>query len=236
MIALIAVVAFPSSLQGQQAVMRSSVLIRSTIVTSSRIFNNPDSPILEDRDHFDFVDNLLGGGFEYRLAFPGQDFFLSLSIEYVSRILTQDLPIRVSTTELQVMPIEQGVRFIPIELGVNTTVPLIGEDFTLTMGGGAGAYYAERIFGIAGTRMKPKSLPLGYGIHIESGFDYRLFKNVGVSWEMRFRDPEVINNSQFDTDVINADNHKIAVGNIPPNSKVNVHGVSFSLGVIFGFD
>jgi hypothetical protein len=51
---------------------------------------------------------------------------------------------------------------------------------------------------------------------------------------MRFRDPEIINESGFDTNVITVDNYQIPVGNIPPKSKVNVHGVSFTIGIILG--
>ena len=49
---------------------------------------------------------------------------------------------------------------------------------------------------------------------------------------MRFRDPEVINESDFGTDVINVDNYPIPVSNIPPKTKINVHGVSFTIGMI----
>ena len=231
-IALAALVVVPPTVHAQLPSLHSSLMLRGSIVTSSRVFDNPDAPDAVDRDHFDFVDNLIGGGLEYRLEFPGQDFFLSLSVEYVSKITTANQSILVDNVVHQ-FPVEQGVRFVPIELGANTSVPIVGDNLTLTMGGGFGFYYADRVFGIAGVRMKSKSLPTGYGLHIESGFDYRLSEGIQLSCEMRFRDPEVINESEFGTDVITVDNYQIPVNNIPPKTKINVHGVSFTVGIIF---
>lgn len=236
MISLIAVVAFPFSLQGQQLNTRSSFVLRSTIVTSSRVFDNPDAQDIVDRDHFDFVDNLLGGGIQYRLEFLDQNLLLTLSVEYASRILSQTRPFLTTTNQLVQLPIEQGVRFIPVEFGANTNIPLMGDVLRLTMGGGFGIYYVDRVYAISGVFMKSESLPIGYGIHVESGFDYRIFKNIGLSWEMRFRDPEVINDSKFGSDYITVGNNQIPVSNISPKTKINVHGVSFTLGVLLGFD
>ncbi len=222
----------PPAVQGQQLPNRSSLMVRGTIVTSSNIFDNPDAPVEADRDHFNFVDNLFGGGLEYRYEFSGQGFFLSVSLEYLSRITSASQSILVSNVVRQ-FDVEEGVRFIPLEFGVNTSVPIVEDNLALTMGGGFGAYYADRVFGIAGVRMKSRKLPVGYGIHVECGFDYRVFGTTFLSWEMRFRDPEVTNESGFDTSVIKVDNYQVPVGNIPPKTKVNVHGVSFTLGVIF---
>jgi hypothetical protein len=236
MILLIALVAFPPSLQGQQLNTRSSFMLRSTLVTSSRVFDNPDAQDIVDRDHYDFVDNLLGGGLEYRLEFPDQNVLLTLCVEYTSRVLSQTRPFLTSGNQLVQLPIEQGVRFIPIELGAETNIPLMQDVLRLTMGGGFGVYYADRVYGINGVSMKSETLPIGYGIHVESGFDYRVYKNVGLRWEMRFRDPEVINEGDFGTAFITVDNNRIPVNNISPKTKINVHGVSFTLGVLLGFE
>ena len=236
MISLIAVVALPFSLQGQQLNTRSSFVFRSTIVTSSKVFDNPDAQDIVDRDHYDFIDDLLGGGIQYRLEFPDQNLLLTLSVEYASRVFSQTRPFVTTTNQLVQLPTEQGVRFIPVELGVNTNIPLMADVLRLTMGGGFGIYYVDRLYAIGGISMKSESPPIGYGIHIESGFDYRIFKNIGLSWEMRFRDPEVTNESKFGTDYIAVGNNQIPLNNISPKTKINVHGVSFTLGVLLGFD
>ena len=233
MFLLVALVLVPPAVRGQQFSERSSLMLRGTIVTSSRVYDNPDAPVSTDRDHFDFVDNLLGGGLQYRYAFPNEGFFLSLSVEYVSKISSAKQSILVDNVVRQ-FSVEEGVRFVPIEFGISAGVPVIEDNLALTMGGGFGAYYADRVFGIAGVRMKSLKFPAGYGIHVESGLDYRLFKNIQLSLEMRFRDPEVINESGFDSNVITVENYQVPVGNIPPKTKVNVHGVSFSFGVMFG--
>ena len=234
MILLIALVAPQLSVQGQQLNTRSSFILRSTIVTSSRVFDNPDAQDIVDRDHYDFVDNLLGGGLEYRMEFPDQNVFITLSIEYASRLLDQTRPFLTTTSQLVQLPTKQGVRFVPVELGAGTKIPLIEDVLMLTMGGGFGAYYAERVYEIDGNSMKSQSPPFGYGIHVESGFDFRILENLGLRWEMRFRDPEIINDSGFGSKYITVANNQIAVGNIPPKTKINVHGVSITLGVLLG--
>ena len=236
MILLIALVALPPSLQGQQLSTRSSFMLRSTIVTSSRVFDNPDASDIVDRDHYDFVDNLLGGGLEYRLEFPDQNLSFTLSIEYTTRVLSQQRPFITTRNQLVELPIKQGVRFIPVEVGAGMNIPLMEDVLRLTMGGGFGMYYADRVYGISGVSMKSESLPIGYGIHIESGFDYKVYKNIGLSWELRFRDPEIINKSKFGTEYITVDNNQIPVGNISQKTKINIHGVSLTLGILLGFD
>jgi hypothetical protein len=236
MILLIALVALRPSLQGQQLSTRSSFMFRSTIVTSSRVFGNPDAPNIVDRDHYDFVDNLLGGGLEYRLELPDQNLLFTFSVEYAAKVLSQQRPFITTRNQLVQLPIEQGVRFIPVELGAGMNIPLMEDVLRLTMGGGFGMYYADRVYGISGVSMKSESLPIGYGIHIESGFDYKVYKNIGLSWEMRFRDPEIMNESKFGTDYITVNNNQIPVGNISPKTKINIHGVSFTLGLLLGLD
>jgi hypothetical protein len=234
MILLIALVASTPVVQGQQLNTRSSLIFRSTIVTSSRVFDNPDAQDIVDRDHYDFVDNLLGGGLEYRIEFPDQNIFFTLSIEYATRLLDQTRPFLTVTSQLVQLPTKQGVRFVPVEIGAGTKIPLIEDVFLLTMGGGFGAYYADRVYEISGNSMKSQSPPFGYGIHVECGFDYRIFQDIGLRCEMRFRDPEIINESNFGTNYVTVGSNQIAVGNIPPKTKINVHGVSFTLGVLLG--
>ena len=235
MIVLIAVVASQSSLHGQQVSARSSVMLRGTLVTSTRVFNNPDASDVVDRDHYDFVDNLLGGGIQYRLEFPEQNLFFTLTVDFASRVLSQSTAFLTTRNQLVELPVQQGVRFIPVEFGVNTDIPIAADVLRLTMGGGFGIYYANRVYAIEGNFMKSTTLPVGYGIHVESGFEYHLFQKVWLSWEIRFRDPEVMNTSNFGADYIAADNNKIPVSNISPTTKINVHGVSMTLGVLFDF-
>jgi len=236
MISLISVVVFQPCLRAQQLDTRSSLMVRSTVVTSSRVFNNPNAEDVVDRDHYDFVDDLLGGGLQYRLELPHHNILFTLSVEYTTRVLSQTLPFLTTRNQLVHLPVNQGVRFVPVEFGAGTNIPLIEDVLRLTMGGGFGVYYVDRVYDISGNSMKSTTLPIGYGIHIESGFDYRIFRNIGLTWEMRFRDPEVTNEAKFDTQTITVGTNRIPVDNISPTTKINVHGVSFTLGVLLGFE
>jgi hypothetical protein len=235
-IVLMAILFTPPALRAQELHTRSSLMFRGTLVTSSRVFDNPNAQDIVDRDHYDFVDNLLGGGLQYRLGFPDQNIIFTFSVEYAARVLHQTSPFLTSTRQLVQLPVKQGVRFIPAEIGIETNVPLIENTLRLTMGGGFGVYYADRVYAINGTLMSSVKPPVGYGIYVESGFDYRVYENIGIRAEVRFRDPEITNEDKFDSRVIQVGNYQIPVNNIPPTTKINVHGVSLTLGVLIGFD
>ena len=226
--ALFAVVLLPQALQSRQLEARSSLTIRGTLVTSSMVFDKPDAPVEQDRDHFNFVDNLLGVGIEYRLTLPGEDFYLTLSTEYCSKT-------NQNFSDVLKAPVEQGIRFVPLELGADGVIPLSGDNFAMTMGGGLGLYYVQRIYGIGGVRSVTQKAPIGFGIHIESGFEYRFLNAFRFRTELRFRDPEVINENRFDQDVITYKNTQIPVKNFNDSlgkSKIDVHGVAFSVSIV----
>ncbi|HET9132260.1 MAG TPA: hypothetical protein VFO86_14995, partial [Terriglobia bacterium] len=181
MIFFIAVVALQPSVQGQQLNTRSSLMFRSTLVTSTRVFDNPNAQDIIDRDQYGFVDNLLGGGLQYRLELPDQNLLFTVSAEYTIKTLSESKPFLNTNRQLVQLPVEEGVRFIPIEFGISTNVPLSANLLRVTMGGGFGIYYADRLYAIDGVAMRSTTTPIGYGIHVESGIEYRVYHNVGIS-------------------------------------------------------
>jgi hypothetical protein len=235
MMTLIGVVAIPQLLLSRQLQTRSSLVLRGTIVSASKVFENPDAPSIDDRNRFEAVDGMFGAGAEYRFILPEHSIFFSLSVDYASKVSSKDQSIALNG-DIRRVPIDQGIHFVPIELGVNATVPLSGDELYLTMGGGAGIYFAQRVFTVAGVRSKPESLPYGYGIHIESGLEYKLTKGLWMRAEMRFRDPEVRSNNRFEQGTIEIENTTIPLTQSLMNTKINVHGAAFALGVILDLD
>jgi hypothetical protein len=100
------------------------------------------------------------------------------------------------------------------------------------MGGGAGAYYAERILEVAGVRALPVGNRIGFGIHVTIHAEYRIFPGISAVAMAKFRDPEVdvVNKFESSTTIFNGDILTLPSGDI--GSRVNVDGMTLGFGII----
>lgn len=209
-----------------------SVGVRGSYTTSSKVFANPDSPSPDVRSQYLDFSNIYGGGIEFRFKPPDDNFFISLSIEYLSKRQEQS-QLTALTTPPRRVDVADGFRLIPIELGANIFIPLGSETVRMAMGGGLGLYYGERILSVAGAQARQQKKPIHYGIHVESSFDYRIASRISVRADMKFRDPEVTTESQFEENTIQVNGSTVKLPQNSFRTKINVDGLSLGLGVVF---
>ncbi|MBI3787400.1 MAG: outer membrane beta-barrel protein [Ignavibacteriales bacterium] len=209
-----------------------SVGVRGSYTTSSKVFANPDSPSPDVRSQYLDFSNIYGGGIEFRFKNPDDNFFLSLSVEYLSKRQEQS-QLTALTTPPRRVEVTDGFRLIPVELGANIFIPLGSQTVRMAMGGGVGLYYGQRILSVAGTSARQQNKPISYGIHVESSFDYRIVPRISVRGEMRFRDPEVTAENQFEETTIQVNGSTVRLPQNSFRTKINVNGLSFGLGVVF---
>lgn len=209
-----------------------SIAAKGNYTTTSRVFYNPDSPSNDIRGQYVNLDNIYGAAVEIRLKRPDDNFFLSFSVEYLSKLQDQVQSVAFVGPPRRA-PVTDGFRLIPVEIGANVFIPLGSERVRLSMGGGGGVYFGTRILSVGGVDAPQQNKPAGFGIHVESSFDYRVIPRVAVRGEMRFRDPEVIAENRFDKPfaVYNGLTIPLPVDNF--RTRINVNGLSFSLGVVF---
>lgn len=209
-----------------------SVGVRGSYTTSSKVFANPDSPSPDVRSQYLDFSNIYGGGIEFRFKNPDDNFFVSLSVEYLSKRQEQS-QLTALTTPARRVDVTDGFRLIPVELGANIFIPLGSEKVRMAMGGGLGLYYGQRILSVAGANARQQNKPISYGIHVESSFDYRIVSRISVRAEMRFRDPEVTTENQFEESTVLVNGAPVRLPQNSFKTKINVNGLSFGLGVVF---
>ncbi len=229
---IIAIVVLAGTLSAQTNEKILSVALRGTFTTSSKIFNNPDSPSSDLQGQYVALDNIYGPGVEVRINIPGQFVALAIAAEYLSK---QDETTQLVgyTTPPRPLTVREGFRLIPIELGVDVPIPLGSESVRLSMGGGFGAYIGTRILNVAGAEAPQQNKPVGYGIHVETNFDYQLLPRLYARAEMRFRDPEFTTESKFEEPAILSNGVLVLLPSDPFRARVNVDGLTFGLGLVF---
>jgi hypothetical protein len=220
-----------TSARAQFADLQLAASLRGSYTTSSKLFYNPDSPSPIIRAEHIPLEGIYGWGVEVRIQRPIDMFFLSFSVEYLTKTLTQHQLVAF-TNSPRILPVTDGMISIPIEVSVGSFIPLGSERFRMYMAGGIGAYYAERILEVAGVKAPPTNSPLAFGIHVESGFEYSVLPTVSVRAEMRFRDPEIITMNKFEQTGTVYENTTIVFPNRELKTRVNLDGLNFSVGLV----
>ncbi|MBM4169456.1 MAG: hypothetical protein FJ215_09920 [Ignavibacteria bacterium] len=208
----------------------TSLTLRGSYTSSSKLFLNPDASSSELRAQHDELKDVPGVGLEVRYKAEGSDFFFSLTVDGLKKIRRSTQPIT-NVSSHQFLPFEDGFLLVPIELSGNVYVPLGSETIRLSMGGGIGAYYAERMLTLGDTRAPSTAGFLGYGIHVRGNFEYRVFRSTYVFFEMRFRDPEVEVTNRFPEEGVSYRGTRVPLPANEIKSKINVDGIGFAVGV-----
>jgi hypothetical protein len=229
---IIAIVVLAATLPAQTNEKILSIALRGTYTTSSKVFNNPDSPSSDTRGQYVALDNIYGPGIEVRFNIPGQSVSLSVSAEFLSK---QDEAGQLVgfTSPPRRLSVKEGFKLIPIELGANIPIPLGSDGVRLSIGGGVGMYIGTRILNVAGAEAPQQNKPVSYGIHVETNFDYQLTQGVYARLEMRFRDPEFTTESRFEQQATQSNGVLILLPRDPFRARINVNGLTFGLGVVF---
>lgn len=219
------------NVQGQFPDWYLSAALRGSYTTTSKVFYNPESPAPEIRNEHNIFDNIYGGGVEVRLQNLSDNYFIALTVEYLSKLHEQAQLVALSNPP-RTLPVTDGFEIIPVELGLNMFIPLGSDKVRLAMGGGLGAYLGTRVFSVAGVGARQSKNAIGYGIHVESSFDYRINSGLSLRGEMRFRDPEIVTESQFEESSTQYNGAVVAFPRDPFKSRINVNGLTFSLGLV----
>ncbi len=218
-------------LRAQLSDGRLAVLLRGTVTTTSKLYLSPDAPTADARSQYDSYNTLLGAGAEFRLMLAEEQFYLAVSSEYNATMHDQIRPIAF-VDSVRLLPVQEGVRFIPIELGAYAYIPLGSDVVRMTMGGGIGAYIGVRELTVGTVGTKTLNTPVGFGIHVGIGMEYRLTSSIAMQGALRFRDPEIRTENSFDQTSIPVGSRTRTLSSATIASKVVVDGMNFSLGVL----
>ena len=220
-----------SPAEGQTNDWTFAVAVRGGITTTSRIYPNPDAPTADLRTINTPLNSVLGGGVEVRFKWSDDSYFFYLSTEYLSKT-NSNLQLDGSVTPPRRVPVEEGYRVIPVEIGSQVYVPLGVTRWKLSMGGGFGAYYSERILKVAGVSAVPVGNRFGFGIHVGIRGEFKILPQISAVGSMAFRDPEIDVQNRFESTSTNYNNSVLTFPSSTMRSRVNVDGMTFSLGIV----
>ena len=129
--------------------------------------------------------------------------------------------------------ITDGFLLIPIEFSGYYILPFSTERFKFLMGGGAAYYFGKHIREFGNANIYTVSRDVAYGIQVSISMDYLIRNDITVHSEMKFRDPQFKLESAYDNQEVNLNGKTIFVEQKTFDSKINVDGVTFILGVSF---
>jgi hypothetical protein len=131
--------------------------------------------------------------------------------------------------------INEGYNLIPVELNLYYILPFSTERFKFFMGGGGGFYFGNHIREFGDVEFVNESEKIGYGINVSVGMDYIVNELISVRGQMRFRDPEIILKSKYSNSTVNYRGNSYLISDNIFTTKVNIDGVTFTIGLTIGF-
>lgn len=199
--------------------------------TTAKLFPFPNSADLIERNQSEPIEDIYSYSFETRYKITDV-FAVGLVVEYIEDKKKRDLIVNGPLGNLR-LKADEGFSIIPIELAAYYLLPFSTEDFKFHMGGGVGVYLGSHIRNIGSAKLKNVEQDIAYGIHVNIGMDYMIFNYLSVRGEMRFRDPQFDTTSKYDKEEVTIDGRNFFLSQNNINSKVNMDGITFTLGIVF---
>ncbi|MBI5807278.1 MAG: hypothetical protein HZA74_02645 [Ignavibacteriales bacterium] len=160
-----------------------------------------------------------------------EDIFLGLSAEY-SKINYSNNNFNLSGERATS---NDGFTFIPIELTIYYYLPFSTEYFKFFMGGGGALYFGKFYRTLGDLTINSKMNKSSFGIHVAIGMDYFFYNNFSLKAQMRFRDPELEWENEYSNNVVIYNGITYLLNSSTFFTKVNIDGITFSLGISYNF-
>lgn len=206
-----------------------SLTLNYNYITTSKLFLQPNSPDEFLRGiHQDFDDiKSYSAEIRYKIS---ESIFIGLASEIIEKtVINPSFNLAGSHAEVR-----EGYKVIPFELSIYYQMPFSTKKFKFFMGGG-GLYIGKHIRQIAAVSFNDAGSKYGFGIHVAFGMDYFINNYLSLRGQMRFRDPELELNSKYSESIVDYNGRTFLLSTRTFNSKVNVDGVTFSIGLAINF-
>lgn len=205
------------------------------LISSSKIYQNPNSSNIIERNKSFELENILSPTFEVRYSF-NEEVSIGLSSEYASVMKKGNFVTALAGNQVVELESEDGYVFIPIELSVYQTLPFSTEDFKFNIGGGLGYYIANLKRNFGDTKISTLESSPVFGINVSAAVEYMLTKNFSVYIQTKYRAPEIKVKSKYDKNIINYKGREITIIQDSFDSKISVNGVVLVLGLSYNFN
>ena len=206
------------------------VSVNYIYTTTSKLYLQPYSsdPVLRgSHDDLDGIDSY-SAEFGYRIY---REIVVAFSVEHMEKTYTNN---NMALGGIRVN-MKDGYKVLMFAFSVYYTLPFSTEYFKFFMGGGGGFYFGDQVRKLGDVTASTVTRKVGYGIQVAVGMDYLLTSQFAVRGQMRFRDPEFEMKSKYTNNIVNYGDRTFLLSTNTFNSKVNVDGMSFVIGMVFQF-
>lgn len=210
------------------------VSVNAVYNTSASIYLSPNSSDIFLRNNSFLIENFFNPSidFRYRLS---ESIIVGFNTEYMVTSSTgPNLTVFLGNSTVTI-DVEDGFRLFPLELSAYYLLPFSTEHFKFLMGGGIGYYIGSHIRKFGDVEVSNVERKAAYGIHVSLSMDYLIRDFVSVRGEMKFRDPQFTVKSKYSKQEVNYNGGVIRLAQDSFDSKINVDGVTFILGLAFHF-
>ncbi len=203
--------------------------VNYSYTTTSKLFLQTKTldPVI--RNLHEDIDDVYSYSAELRYRFY-EPLIIALKIESLTK--TYSSKINLGGT---LIPMEEGYKTMPLELSILYELPFSSKQFLFFMGGGIGIYSGQHIRKIRNVESSSDEQKITFGVHVQFGMDYVVYDFLSIRGEMLFRDPEFEMASSYSADTVEYMNNTYLITTPSFTSKVNIDGVTFSIGAVINF-
>jgi outer membrane protein W len=222
------------SLFAQNTNKKFSLYTGMDYTTSAQIFLSPNSSDLFIRNKSFELSDLFSPTIDLRYQ-VNEDIIVGFSTEYVVKSEKAFNQTIVEGSQIIQLEVEDGVVFIPAELSVYYLMPFSTEQFKFTMGAGIGYYFGAHTRILGNTEIENVEKNTSFGLLVSIGMEYLILEQLGARLDMKFRDPEIKISSMYKDSTSIYNGREIRITKNTFDTKINLNGISFLLGLTFHF-
>ena len=210
------------------------VSVNAVYNTSARIYLSPNSSDIILRNNSFIIENIFNPSFDFRYKFS-ESIIFGINTEYMTTTsIGPNLTVFLGNSTVTI-DVEDGFKLIPLELTGYYLLPFSTEQFKFLMGGGMGYYIGSHVRKFGDVEVSNAERKAAYGIHVSISMDYLIKDFISVRGEMKFRDPQFTVKSKYSKKEVNYNGNIIRLAQDSFDSKINVDGVTFVMGLAFHF-
>lgn len=212
-----------------------SIFAGINYVTSSRVYLMSRSPDPDLRNAYNSIEGFIGYTLELKGSIINNSIQAGISTEYLKTSQFFYSTRAIVGNQVRTLEVEDTYQFYPLELIIYYIFPFSKDWYTAYMGAGAGIYYADhsrRIFDIKSNSTITK---LDYGIVVNTGIKFRIFQDLDLRLEMKFRDPELEFKNEYPKTETNINGERILLFEKTFFTKVNMDGINILVGLNYNF-
>lgn len=225
---------FSIEIMGQYDGNKYSISLNGVYTTSSKIYLHPGSADETIRNNSFETGSFFNPSLEFRYrAFESVIF--ELNIEYIKKEAAGSFITVYSGPRTVSVEVKDGFMVIPVEFSIYYLMPFSTGLFKMYFGGGAGYYFGSQIRKFGNAEVSNAGRKFAYGIQALVGTDFMLTDFLSVRGEMKFRDPQFTVTSKYSSTSVKYNSTVLTLPYNSFDSKINIDGLSFILGVAYHF-